>query len=585
MIRHEKPRSSRAAAAGLGAALAASLLAACATPQLAKYAIADLTPARAAALGRKLVVIPASLKIMAGQAVGANNSATVGLDAARGEAESAQLLLYSGAAAVESATLRAEPLVGPGGYAIEPELGLVGYVPVTKPSLVGFRRAGAYPDPISPADAPFAVAAARSQALWYTVKVPRDAPPGRYAGRVSVALDPVAAAALALDGAAAAASAGAGVLSVPVELTVYPVDLPVASFLATSVNFRMENEQSDSYYGANWTPEMTARLPELGLAYRFSCRVDLGWETVFRIEDGALAADWTGFDAAVARWLELGITAFEVKLPIDWSLSPLDIDRLWGDKLAAINDHLLVRAWADRFYFYFYDEPAGRDMAAMADRLRAIRSRAPAIGNVLTYGNTKAGQTKLAGLVGVWVPNLHQYDPEFAAARRYLGDKTWAYACVANIFFRYPDNYRIDSWGTGHRALGWWLYRNGAEGFLYWAVDLWRRNPWENAATFPNTNGDGMLFYPAPDKRSMPYPSTRVHLMRDGFEDYDLLTMLRLKAEAAGWYPDEAKAILAMDELFPESGRYAADDELYLSYHRRLLALLAADWGNGAPSP
>jgi hypothetical protein len=145
-------------------------------------------------------------------------------------------------------------------------------------------------------------------------------------------------------------------------------------------------------------------------------------------------------------------------------------------------------------------------MDEMAARLDAIRESAPHIPNILTYGITTAGQRRLLGKIGIWVPNLHQYDPVFASTRRQAGEEVWVYACIGNVFRSYPDNFRIDWYGTAHRALGWWLFKYKVQGYLYWAADLWRRNPWETTETFDWTNGDGVLFYPALDRKSMPYP-------------------------------------------------------------------------------
>jgi hypothetical protein len=519
---------------------------------------ASLGGAGTAAAGREraLLVVPSTLKVLREDGPGRTFAREVELDAARGEAESSQLLVYAGGTAMEDAVCEAVDLVGPGGFAITPELGVVGYVPLRKPSLVGFWRPGDYPDPILPLH-PFDVAAGRNQSIWYTVWVPKSAPAGVYRGRVVVR---------AADGSS---------FEAPVTLRVHDVELPARSFLKTAIAFRGWSFNDDRYYGGTWTAERSAGLPLLGLKYRFTARVDLPLDRVFSTAaDGSLVADWADFDGEVARWSALGTTCFEAKFGIDMEVAPSRIDAEFGPRLAALDRHLVEAGWAERFYFYFYDEPSARDMEGLRARLEAIRSHAPHIANILTYGPGSSGQRRLLGEVGIWVPNIHQYNPRFAAERRARGEEVWVYTCVANAFRVYPDNFRIDWYGAAHRALGWWLFKYGAQGYLYWSVDLWGRDPWKTTETFPWTNGDGMLFYPPPDRGMDPLPSIRVHLMRDAFEDYDLLTMLRNKYEARGTLPEEVSALLEAKGLVTAPDRFSHDDAAYVEAHRRLLELL-----------
>jgi hypothetical protein len=542
------------ASAFLPALILPLLLGSCATAYGREYGLSSLGASDSLSSQRRLIAVPSTLVLLQDQGISRSYSSLIELDAARGEAESAQLLFYSGRAEARGASFSASFLEGPGGTRLQPAIGVVGYVPVRRPSIVGFHRRGAYPDPILPTG-DFSLPSLRNQALWYTVTVPRDATPGIYSGSATVTCG---------DGTS---------LSLPVRLRVYDVELPATSFLKTSVHFRRENNKDERYYGEAGASSMEEGLAELGLSYRFSDRVDLPLLEVFSGPEGR--ADWALFDEKARYWMGRGITCFELKLPIDWAMSPREIESRFGKVLEAIDAHLVEEGWVELFYFYFYDEPGWSEMGAMKARLDAIRRHAPNIRNVLTYGTTKAGERELLGSVGIWVPNLHQLDPDFARRRRALGEEVWAYACIGNAFRGYPDNFRIDWYGAAHRALGWWLFKNEAEGFLYWAVDLWRVNPWESAETFPWTNGDGVLFYPAPDRVSAPYPSIRAHLMREAFEDYDLLTLLK-RSFAGGAVPEEASALLGAKGIIDASGSFSRDDGAYTRGHRRLLELLEA---------
>lgn len=549
-----KARSPRGLSIASGL-VAAFLFTSCATGLGGTYGIAPISAAGGSA-ERRLVAVPATLVVLRNQVATASWSSSIGLCAARGEAESAQLLFYAGESDEVGLRFEATELVGPGGATISPELGIVGYVPLRKPSLKGFHRRGDYPDPILP-HAEFSVGAREGQSLWYTVRAPRETAPGTYEGSASV---------IARDGTR---------LSVPVRLRVFDVELPRTSFLKTSINFRKERARNGLYYGDDGPPDLDDALGRLGLDYRFTHRVDLSLpDGIARGAGGSASVDWSAFDERASYWLEKGITCFELKLPISFAMKPAEIRESFGQALAAIDAHLVERGWTDLFYFYFYDEPTHGEMSAMAARLDAIREFAPHIPNILTYGITKAGERELKGRIGIWVPNLHQYDAAFARERQAAGEEVWAYACVGNAFRGYPDNFRIDWYGAAHRALGWWLFKNGIEGYLYWAVDLWRVDPWETTETFPWTNGDGMLFYPALDKKSLPYPSIRAHLMRDAFEDYDLLTMLRRAYGGTDGAPAEVKDLLAAKEIFPRPNEFAKDDGAYVRCHDRILELL-----------
>ena len=528
---------------------------ACSTSGGIQPGVQRINRSKAVELGRTYTVAPSTLKILQQQAPRSLASRSIDLYAAIGEAESAQLVILSGKHALKDASYKATLLTGPDGYTITPETGVVGYIPVTRPSPVSFWKWASYPDAILP-KAEFDIPAGHSQAIWYSAWVPRTAPPGIYKGVISIFEEERL------------------LFEVPVQVKVYNVTLPVTSFLKTSINFRKENVRDPRYYGESWTKELEDQLPFLGLKYRFSHRVDLPLQEALGIDSDNLVPDWTNFDAQAEYWLAQGITAFELKLPIIWSTSPEEIDSSWGPRLKAINDHLVARNWTKLFYFYFYDEPFRRELKDMRHRLDTILKHAPDVPNILTMGITTRGQKILAGRIGIWVPNIHQYNKDFALKRQALGEQVWIYTCIGNVIRRFPDSFRIDWYGTAHRALGWWLYQNNIDGYLYWAVDLWRNNPWENAATFPWTNGDGMMFYPPLDGKSLMYPSTRVHMMRDAFEDYDLLTMLEQAYAGIHPIPDEARQLLEAKHIIPSRSGFSRNDYIYIESHRKLLELL-----------
>jgi len=73
----------------------------------------------------------------------------------------------------------------------------------------------------------------------------------------------------------------------------------------------------------------------------------------------------------------------------------------------------------------------------------------------------------------------------------------------------------------------------GLTGLLYWRVDDFTADPWNNpnnAGTFSSNNypGEGMLFYPGqPVGLNQVVPSMRLKWLRAGVEDYDYVQILK----------------------------------------------------------
>ena len=85
--------------------------------------------------------------------------------------------------------------------------------------------------------------------------------------------------------------------------------------------------------------------------------------------------------------------------------------------------------------------------------------------------------------------------------------------------------------GVAYRVLFWQQKMNGVTGFLYWSVNYWDGNGWNNReAEWTDgqyTYGNGQLLYPGGYVgQEGPVGSLRLEAVRDGIEDYQVLTML-----------------------------------------------------------
>jgi hypothetical protein len=520
-------------------------------------------------------------EVPTGEPLGVQNPIT--LFAARGEGESVQIAVTALEQPLRNVKVSATPLVGPKGSLIFPELKLVGYVPVQKPTLGGFGIAGRYPDPLLPLR-PFDVPQGEHRCVWLTVRVPQKIEAGNYEGAIIVEPE------------------NAPKLTVPLRLRVFAVTLPTQSFLKTCV--LIWDYKAKQVYGDAWTPERSRRFYEQCLRYRFTPPPPLPWGEVFvRRPDGTWAANWDEFDRVVETWMAKGATAFSIGGILRWGtkLPPENERPEVVAKLQLLGEHLRKKGWSERFYFYVFDEPSTAQFADIEALCRFVHEHAPNLNILLTagYGATGPFRTHaptpegaayraLANFINIWVPHIDCFDEPFLRERKKAGDQVWMYVCISTVGKTYPDIWRIDWTGTSHRAIGWWLWRYGCDGFLYWCVNYWtddKGKPFDlfaNPTAYPGGNGDGFLFYPDPQKGD-PIPSVRAEIFRDGIEDYDLLCLLRTKVEKVRQLADlkrrkwleQAQALLRADDLIPAPNKFVDDPVAYEQRHRALLEALS----------
>ncbi|MFA0744664.1 MAG: hypothetical protein LASZOEIN_001459 [Candidatus Fervidibacter sp.] len=508
----------------------------------------------------------------------------VSLFAAKGEGESLQIIIAALETDLEGVKVGVTPLVGPKGSVVLPEVRLVGYVPVQKPTPGGFGVPGNYPDPLLPIRT-FNVQRNKCQSVWLTVWVPHGAVAGTYEGAIIV--EPK----------------NAAKLNVPIRLRVYDVTLPVQSHLKTCV--LIWDYKARQVYGDAWTPERSRRFYELCLRYRFTPPPPLPWDKVFiKQPDGTWVAKWDEFDREVEGWMSKGATAFSIGGILRWGtkLPPENEREDVAAKLKLLGEHLKRKGWSERFYFYVFDEPSTAEFADIEALCRFVHQHAPNLNILLTagYGATGAFRSHaptpegaayraLAGFINIWVPHIDCFDEPFLRERRKLGDQVWMYVCISTVGKTYPDIWRIDWTGVSHRAIGWWLWRYGCEGFLYWCVNYWtddKGKPFDlfaNPVAYPGGNGDGFLFYPD-SQRGDPIPSVRAGIFRDAIEDYDLLTMLhgvvthlkadRKFAQKLAKPLSEAEKVLDASNLIVAVNKFVDDPRPYEQRHKRILELL-----------
>ena len=199
--------------------------------------------------------------------------------------------------------------------------------------------------------------------------------------------------------------------------------------------------------------------------------------------------------------------------------------------------------------------------------------------------------------VNLWVPHLFSFSPRDLKAlsgAQYIqtpqidsafgefsdrmngfveaGGERWSYVACEPKYTSPYQNILLFNDGTEGRTMFWTNYLNDVTGFLYWHVsyyDAAGNNTYQMRNPVSKTGpGDGILIYPGSAYGQLdPIPSIRLLNMRDGIEDYQMLTMLE---EAKGAeYTDELVRHVTTSTL-----TYTRDDDVIYNVHSYLLRIL-----------
>lgn len=457
-----------------------------------------------------------------------NASQVIKLASARNEPECAQVVLLP-SASLKEVWLEASPLLSEDGKSSIPvediSLDFVGYLYVEKNSTATppeelARQAPAYfPDPLLD-DWQIDLSANQNQPILIRVFVPKNAKPGIYKGKVFI-------------------SSTQGALSIPIELKVFPVTLPdnlpifVTNWFTTSAIARFHDltEWSEDFWKM-----LQLYAKEMKRGHQNVVITPLSLIKIWREEDGKLSFDFGDFD----RWVELffkegfklielshlgGRTTGEWECPT-FSLSPrYGVDKVNGQQfpvgldvfLPQLQRHLEEKGWLDKTLMHIGDEPILINVASWREQSAFAHRYAPKLKRIDAI---HVPASEVDGHLEVLVPQLNylvEWLDGYKEAQK-KDSELWFYTAwvpQGKFLNRLLDYPLIKS-----RLIPWCGFLYGTTGWLHWGLNFWTDKELKDMGFAP---GDNWIIYPG---RFGPRSSLRWEAMRDGFEDFALLSML-----------------------------------------------------------
>jgi Domain of unknown function (DUF4091) len=435
-----------------------------------------------------------------------SNVLNADIAAARGEYEGFQIGIRSSAAApLQNVDVTVSDLIGPHSAKISSsELTLYRehFVQVTKPTRTQTNSetpslgANWYADGLIPFNdpetgirlsgsqldaAPFIVDFEQNQVIWVDVYVPRDTPAGVYQGNYTVSSDQ-------------------GSSKGNISLRVWDFELPIQPSLNSAFTL--------------WQDQSLAAASEL-VRHRLMPGNTLTSEQEQALLPLGLNTTRVVFDGGA-----------DVGNPV--IKSPPLIADLQKD-LSSRSDRALRYIYvADEISRYPQLFDGVKQWSQLADRVGGVSTLVtmPPIAELMDNGNGKSA-------VDIWVVTAGTYDQSPANVQKALakGDRVWSYNALSED--NYSPKWQIDFDPINFRVQPGFINQSlGLSGLLYWQVDLWTKDPWNDIQTANvdglNYPGEGMLVYPGAQVGVKGIvPSMRLKWLRDGVDDYDYIELLK----------------------------------------------------------
>ena len=430
----------------------------------------------------------------------------VNLSAARGEYESFQIVTNGASKGLGNVNVTISDLQGPGGQVIPHSsftLYREKYVQVnsSSPNWKGPNQPmgpGWYPDALIPftdpdsgkplagaslTAVPFDVKTGKNQPVWVDLLVPRSAEPGKYTGTYTV-------------------TSNQGNLTGSISLKVWNFTLPLAPSLKSSFLFFQAGS--------------LAAQREL-LRNKISPLSTSPADQPLLMKENGLSATHIG------------------------PFSGADIGRCNMSPAPSVNQFKAIAAAQQpglMLYDYSADEIGHCSNLYPTIRQWANNMHQAGIKNLISMSPTPAlysdGSGSGRSAVDIWVllPVMYNNSKKQVDEVMTKGDTVWSYNTLVQD--AYSPKWLIDFDPVNFRIQPGFISQSlKLTGMLYWRVDKWPSDPWNNVnngGTYSSSNypGEGMLVYPGQQVGVKGVvASMRLKWLRDGVEDYDYVQILK----------------------------------------------------------
>ena len=458
------------------------------------------------------VVWSTSSLVRTGRNDAAGTGAQAVISAAKGEYESFQIAVQAPPGGLTNVNVSVSDLAGPGGAIIAKSnfsLFREQYVHVSQssPNWSGANQplgAGWYPDGLIPfADpstgipitgaaiqaVPFNLSALTNQPIWVDLLVPRDAAAGQYTGTYTITSDQ-------------------GNVTGAITLNVWNFALPMQSSLKSAFLY--------------WTASSLASDAEL-LRNRISpLHADTAIQSTLVNNYGLSTVGlpyWSGADVSTC------------------AMSP-------APSVSDLKASAAVQQPGLTQLIYSADEIDGCPSLIPTLKSWAANMHQAGIKNLVTMAPNPLlfddGSGTGRSAVDIWTILPVTWDESASApAALAKGDSIWSYNALVQD--SYSPKWLIDFAPINFRVQPGFISNSlGLTGLLYWRLDRWSDDPWNevnNTGAFSDTGnypGEGMLVYPGgPVGIDGVAPSMRLKWLRDGVEDYEYLQLLKTAGQSA----------------------------------------------------
>lgn len=387
------------------------------------------------------------------------------------------------------------------------------------------------PDGLIPYTGPVKVAASNSQGFMIRVTTTPETKAGTYNSVIHVYDD----------------ATGKEVRRAPVAVKVWNFALSEETELRTAFGLWM-SYVNDSYPDSRWTQEEKRTLEDNYYDFFLKYRINI-MDMPHGLTSGYAAKKMLDPRINTVRWRNLDMSIAE-------------------------DNNGVTPEWIDEVIYYTVDEPGARnniytDLTQLVSDANRIRANTPGFRMVCPLernidltadGHSTSFANSVIDSIGfmeqatnIWCVKPDAFTPRelmfvkgatslqsidqdirygtFAQRmknRVAQGDELWMYIAInpTEPFV----NWQMLSDGTETITSLWQMKMLDVTGLLYWAVDYWKVNYWGSSPWTGSGYGDGILIYSGHSFGLLePIPTMRLESIRDGIEDYQMLSMLEKK--------------------------------------------------------